>query len=148
METENRIEGILTHFERTPSKEFLHDLKTVYGTVIKETAETQLDALDRKWGETYPIVIESWRDNWGRLTEYFRYTPTIRKLIYTTNMVEGYHRQVRKVTKNKGAFPSDISLEKLVYLHTGTYVRSGLCHLPTSLRYHSKNEVKYKGLEP
>ena len=64
----------------------------------------------------YPIVIKSWRDNWERLTEYFQYTPAIRKLIYTTNTVEGYHRQVRKVTKNKGVFPSDTSLEKLVYL--------------------------------
>ncbi|SUB79805.1 Transposase and inactivated derivatives [Segatella buccae] len=60
----------------------------------------------------YLIVIKSWRDNW----EPFQYTPAIRKLIYTTNMVEGYHRQVRKVTKNKGVFPSDTSLEKLVYL--------------------------------
>ena len=63
----------------------------------------------------YPIVIKSWRDNWERLTEYFRYTPTIRKLIYTTDTVEGYHRKVRKVTKHKGVFPSEISLEKLVY---------------------------------
>ena len=79
METENRIEGILTHFERTPSKEFLRDLKTVYGAVSKETAETQLDTLDSKWGETYPIVIKSWCDNWERLTEHFQYTPAIRK---------------------------------------------------------------------
>lgn len=64
----------------------------------------------------YPIVIKSWRDNWERLTEYFQYTPAIRKLIYTTNTVEGYHRQVRKVTKTKGVFPTDNSLEKLVYL--------------------------------
>ena len=75
-----------------------------------------MDTLDSKWGETYPIVIKSWCDNWERLTEYFRYTPAIRKLIYTTNTVEGYHRQVRKVTKNRGVFPSDTSLEKLVYL--------------------------------
>ena len=72
--------------------------------------------VDEKWGEMYSIVIKSWRDNWERLTEYFQYTPAIRKLIYTTNMVEGYHRQVRKVTKNKGVFPSDTALEKLVYL--------------------------------
>ena len=64
----------------------------------------------------YTIVIKSWRDNWECLTEYFRYTPAIRKLIYTTNTVEGYHRKVRKVTKNKGVFPSDISPEKLVYM--------------------------------
>lgn len=96
--------------------EFLKDLKTVYGAVSKEAAQTQLDNLDRKWGEKYPIVIKSWRDNWENLTEYFQYTPMIRKLIYTTNTVEGYHRQIRKVTKNKGVFPNDTALEKLVYL--------------------------------
>ena len=70
----------------------------------------------KKWGEQYPIVIRSWQDNWDKLSEYFQYTPAIRKLIYTTNTVEGYHRQIRKVTKNKGVFPSDTALEKLVYL--------------------------------
>ena len=97
-------------------KEFLCNLKTVYGVVSKETAETQLDTLEGKWGETCSIVIKSWRDNWERLTEYFRYTPAIRKLIYTTDTVKGYHRKVRKVTKNKGVFPSDTSPEKLVYM--------------------------------
>lgn len=97
-------------------KEFTKDLKTVYGAVSKEAAQTQLDSLDKKWGEKYPIVIKSWRDNWEKLTEFFQYTPMIRKLIYTTNTVEGYHRQIRKVTKNKGVFPNDTALEKLVYL--------------------------------
>ena len=72
--------------------------------------------LEEKWGEKYPIVIKSWQDNWERLTEYFQFTSDIRRMIYTTNTVEGYHRQVRKVTKNKGVFPNDTALEKLVYL--------------------------------
>ena len=76
----------------------------------------ELLKLDEKWGEQYPVVIRSWQDNWDKLSEYFQYTPVIRKLIYTTNTVEGYHRQIRKVTKNKGVFPSDTALEKLVYL--------------------------------
>lgn len=97
-------------------KEFLKDLKLVYGAVSKESAEIELDNLESKWGEQYPIVIRSWRENWERLTEYFQYTKDIRRLIYTTNTVEGYHRQIRKVTKNKGVFPSDTALEKLVYL--------------------------------
>ena len=88
----------------------------VYGAVSKEAAETELDNLEAKWGEQYPIVIKSWRDNWERLTEFFQYTKEILRLIYTTNTVEGYHRQIRKVTKNKGVFPSDSALEKLVYL--------------------------------
>lgn len=97
-------------------KEFLKDLKLVYGAVSKDAAEAELDNLETKWGEQYPIVIRSWRDNWDRLTEYFQYTKDIRRLIYTTNTVEGYHRQIRKVTKNKGVFPSDTALEKLVWL--------------------------------
>ena len=97
-------------------KEFLKDLKRVYGAVSKDAAETEMDNLEAKWGERYPIVIKSWRDNWERLTEFFQFTKEIRRLIYTTNTVEGYHRQIRKVTKNKGVFPSDTALEKLVYL--------------------------------
>lgn len=97
-------------------KEFMRDLKPVYQAVNKEAAELALDKLDEKWGEDYPIVIKSWRDNWEQLSEYFQYTEPIRRLIYTTNTVEGYHRQVRKVTKNKGVFTNDQALEKLVYL--------------------------------
>ena len=75
----------------------------------------ELDNLELKWGEDYPIVIKSWRDNWDKLSAYFQYSDDIRKMIYTTNTVEGYHRQIRKVTKNKGVFTSDTALEKLVY---------------------------------
>src|SRR5690606_18387482 len=64
----------------------------------------------------YPVVIASWRNNWAKLSTYFKYDPSIRKLIYTTNTIEGFHRQVRKVTKTKGAFPSDMALLKLIYL--------------------------------
>ena len=94
----------------------MRDLKHVYGAVNKESAETELLNLEEKWGEKYPTVIKSWQDNWERLTEYFQFTPDIRRMIYTTNTVEGYHRQIRKVTKNKGVFPNNTALEKLVYL--------------------------------
>lgn len=97
-------------------REFVKDLKLVYQAVSKDAAEMALDDLECKWGEQYPIVIKSWRDNWERLSAYFQYSAHIRRIIYTTNTVEGYHRQVRKVTKNKGVFPSDTALEKLVYL--------------------------------
>ena len=92
------------------------DLKCVYQAVNKESAENELLKLEEKWSEQYPIVIRSWQENWDKLSEYFQYTPVIRKLIYTTNTVEGYHGQIRKVTKNKGVFPSDTALEKQVYL--------------------------------
>lgn len=72
--------------------------------------------LSDKWGKKYPIVINSWQDNWHKLSTYFKYTADIRRIIYTTNTIEGFHRQVRKVTKNKGVFPNDHALLKLVYL--------------------------------
>lgn len=107
----HQIRNSIKYVGSKHQKEFLKDLKRVYGAVSKEAAETELDNLEAKWG-----VIKSWRDNWERLTEFFQYTKEIRRLIYTTNTVEGYHRQIRKVTKNKGVFPSDTALEKLVYL--------------------------------
>lgn len=112
----HQIRNSIKHVGSKHQKEFLLDLKRVYQAVNKESAEEELVKLDDKWGEQYPIVIKSWQDNWEKLTEYFQFTATIRRLIYTTNTVEGYHRQIRKVTKNKGVFPHDTALEKLVYL--------------------------------
>lgn len=97
-------------------KEFMADLKLVYKADTKETAEIELDNLENKWGKKYPIVIRSWRNNWSCLSTYFDYTPEIRNLIYTTNTVEGFHRQIRKVTKTKGPFTSDMALLKIIYL--------------------------------
>jgi len=112
----HQIRNSIKYVASKNQKEFMKDLKKVYQAANKESAEMELDALEAKWGEDYPIVIKSWRDNWERLSSYFQFTKAIRTIIYTTNTVEGYHRQVRKVTKNKGVFPSDTSLEKLVYL--------------------------------
>lgn len=97
-------------------KEFMADLKPVYRALNKEAAELNLDALEEKWGKKYGIVIKSWRANWEKLSTYFKYSPEIRKMIYTTNPIEGVHRQMRKVTKTKGAFTSDMGLLKLLYL--------------------------------
>ncbi|HET8686938.1 MAG TPA: IS256 family transposase [Methanosarcina sp.] len=99
-------------------REFMVDLKKVYQASSLELAEHNLDLLEEKWGKKYPVVIQSWRTNWSRLSNYFKYPEPIRKLIYTTNTVEGYHRMVRKVTKSKGAFTSDMAMLKLVYLAT------------------------------
>ena len=68
--------------------------------------------LEQKWGNKHPVVIESWQRNWEELSHYFEYTEPIRKIIYTTNAVEGFHRQVRKFTKTKGAFTNDMALLK------------------------------------
>nr|WP_165798556.1 transposase [Chitinophaga costaii] len=98
--------------------DIINDLKPVYQAVTKDEAAHQLEALGEKWGKKYPVVLDSWRRNWEKLTTYFQYSAAIRKLIYTTNTIEGFHRQVRKVTKTKGAFTSDMSLLKLIYLAT------------------------------
>src|SRR5690606_29962051 len=81
-----------------------------------DQAGLRMDELEEKWGGKYEKVIESWRRNWDHLTAYFRYDKSIRRLIYTTNTIEGFHRQVRKVTKTKRAFTSDMALLKLIYL--------------------------------
>lgn len=94
----------------------MKDLKPVYQSETLELAELRLDELEETWGKKYPKVLESWRNNWSKLTTYFRYDPAIRKLIYTTNTIEGFHRQLRKVTKTKGGFTSDMALLKLIYL--------------------------------
>jgi len=97
-------------------KEFMGDLKRVYKAPTKEAAEEALLELEEKWGEKYPMVINSWTNNWTELSAYFRYSEPIRRIIYTTNTVEGFNRQVRKITKSKGGFSNDESLFKLVYL--------------------------------
>jgi transposase-like protein len=112
----HQIRNSLKYVASKDQKIFLGDLKEVYRATTKELAEQQLDALDKTWGKKYPLVINSWRNNWPKLSTYFKYDPAIRRLIYTTNTIEGFHRQVRKVTKTKGAFPSDMALLKLIYL--------------------------------
>ena len=114
----HQIRNSMKYVASKDQKEFMTDLKLVYRATSKEVAQDQLLNLEEKWGKKYPVVIESWQNNWEHLSQYFKYTQPIRKLIYTTNAVEGFHRQVRKVTKTKGAFSNDMALLKLVYLAT------------------------------
>ena len=114
----HQIRNSLKYVSSKDQKGFLKDLKQVYRAVSKEVAEDQLLLLEEKWGSKYPAVIKSWRGNWEELSQYFQFTPPIRRMIYTTNAVEGFHRQIRKVTKTKGAFTNDMALLKLVYLAT------------------------------
>lgn len=114
----HQIRNSLKYVASKDQKEFMRDLKPVYRAATKNLAEDALLALEEKWGKKYPVVITSWQNNWKELSQYFQYTEPIRRIIYTTNAVEGFHRQVRKVTKTKGAFTSDMALLKLVYLAT------------------------------
>ena len=99
-------------------KAFNADLKLVYTAATEEVALAELDRLEEKWGEKYLIAVRSWRNNWNELSAFFKYPPEIRKIIYTTNAMESYNRQLRKVTKTKSIFPNDESLMKILYLAT------------------------------
>ncbi len=112
----HQIRNSLKYVGSKNKKEFITDLKRVYKASNKDLAESELDALEKKWNAKYPIVIKSWRNNWERLSQYFKYPEDIRRIIYTTNTIEGVHRQFRKLTKTKGAFPNQDSLLKLLYM--------------------------------
>jgi len=111
----HQIRNSLKYIGLSNQKEFLRDLKTIYQSSNKDTALQNLYLLDEKWGKKYPLAIKPWLTNWDNLSCYFKFSPDIRRLIYTTNPIEGFHRQVRKYTKTKGAFTSEMALLKLVY---------------------------------
>ena len=92
------------------------DLKTIYAAATVDEAEIRLQEFDEKWGTDYPTIVKSWRSNWARITPFFDYPPEIRRIIYTTNAIESVNMSLRKITKNRGSFPSDDALLKLFYL--------------------------------
>ena len=97
-------------------KALMADLKRVYAAVDEETALYELEAFGEKWNSKYPKIAQSWEANWPKLSTYFKYPQEVRTLIYTTNAIEGFNRQLRKVTKSKSVFPTDDSLLKMLYL--------------------------------
>lgn len=111
----HQIRNSLKYVISKDQKAFMLDLKLVYKATSKDLAEHHLLELGEKWGKKYPAVIKSWQANWDSLSQYFKYPEELRRIIYTTNIVEGFHRQVRKYTKSKGAFTSENALVKLIY---------------------------------
>ena len=103
-------------------KQFTVDLKPVYKAPTEEAALHAMDEFEAKWGGKYPLAVKSWRVNWNELSTMYKYPPEIRKLIYTTNAIENFNRQLRKVTKTKSAFVSDDALMKILYLATMSIV--------------------------
>ncbi len=111
----HQIRNSVKYIASKDQKIFTGELKSVYQAFTKEEAELALDKLETKWGKKYPIVFESWRNKWDNLSNYFKYPEPIRRIIYTTNIIESVHRQFRTLTKTKGAFPNDNSLLKLLF---------------------------------
>ncbi len=111
----HQIRNSLKYVASKNQKAFMADLKCVYKAATLSAAESAMDDLETKWGDKYPIVIQSWRNKWATLSAYFKYPDYVRTVIYTTNAVEAVHRQFRKLTKTKGGFSNEGSLLKLLY---------------------------------
>lgn len=104
-------------------KKVTADLKPIYTAASEEIALQELANFETAWGSKYPLIVRSWQANWTEIATFFKYPPEIRKIIYTTNMIEGYNRQLRKVTKAKSVFPTDEALLKMLYLATQDVLR-------------------------
>lgn len=114
----HQIRNSIKYIASKDKRDFMKDLKEVYKAPTEELALAQLDNLKNVWGSKYAIVIDSWYANWNNLSTFFEFSPRIRKMIYTTNALEGFNRQIRKFTKNRIIFPTDEALNKSVYLAT------------------------------
>ena len=114
----HQIRNSIRYVSYKDTKKLLAGLKPIYTAASEEAALAALDEFEQVCGAKYPLVVQSWRRNWGEIATFFKYPPEIRKIIYTTNMIESYHRQLRKVTKGKSVFPSDEALLKMLYLVT------------------------------
>ena len=119
------IRASLKHVPNKHYKEFVEDLKSVYQAVSQDVAERQLEVLAQKWGNKYKHAVNTWQNNWAHICTFFRYPTELRKLIYTSNAVEGLHRRLRKVTKSKSVFPSSQALFKMLYLAINDITEKG-----------------------
>ncbi len=125
-------------------KPLMADLKRVYAAPTEEIALTELDSFDEKWSGKYPKIAKSWKDNWTNLSTYFKYPEAVRRLIYTTNTIEGFNRQLRKVTKSKTVFPSDDSLLKMLYLAMTDITKKWTGHRQDWGQIHSQLEIFFE----
>ncbi|MGL4911084.1 MAG: IS256 family transposase, partial [Romboutsia sp.] len=114
----HQIRSSMKYVPHKDKKAFVSDLKTIYTAVTESEAMENLIDAKEKWVNKYPNAIKSWEDNWDNLSTFFEFSPHIRKIIYTTNVIESLNSQFRKVTKTKLIFPTDESLLKMLYLAT------------------------------
>lgn len=114
----HQIRNTLRNVPWKDRKNLAQDLKAIYNAPTEEQGFIELERIEEKWGNKYIYALRSWRNNWSELSTFFKYTPEIRKIMYTTNIVESLHMQLRKVSKTKTVFPTDDSLVKILYLAT------------------------------
>ena len=114
----HQIRNTLGNVPWKDRKTLAQDLKAIYNAPSEEQGFIELEKIEEKWGSKYSYALKSWKNNWAELSTFFKYTPEIRKMMYTTNAVESLHMQLRKVSKTKTVFPTDESLMKILYLAT------------------------------
>ncbi|HBE04888.1 MAG TPA: IS256 family transposase, partial [Firmicutes bacterium] len=119
----HQIRNSIRYVSYKDVKKIIAGLKPIYTASTEDAALEEMNSFETAWGEKYPLIVRSWRQNWAEIATFFKYPPEIRKIIYTTNTIESYHRQLRKVTKSKSIFPSDEALLKMLYLATQDVLR-------------------------
>ena len=119
----HQIRNSIKYVSYKDLKRVTAELKPIYKAPTEQAALEELDQFEQTWGSKYPLMVRSWRSNWEEIATFFKYPPEIRRLIYTTNVIESYHRQLRKVTKGKAIFPTDDALLKMLYLVTMDVLR-------------------------
>lgn len=144
----HQVRQSLTYVSWKDRKAFVADLRTIYQAPTREAAETRLLELSEKWSATYPMAVRSWETHWEDLATMFEYGAEIRRLIYTTNSIEGYNRQLRKVTKTKGAFPSDEAARKLLFLVNRDITRKWTAPVPNWARIRNQLAIRFAGRLP
>lgn len=119
----HQIRNSIRYVSYKDVKKITSALRPIYTAASEPAALEELNQFEATWGSKYPLIVRSWRQNWAEISTFFKYPPEIRKIIYTTNIIESYHRQLRKVTKGKSIFPSDEALLKMLYLATQDVMR-------------------------
>ena len=144
----HQVRQSLTYVSWKDRKAFVADLRTIYQAPTREAAETRLLELAERWSVTYPMAVRSWETHWEDLATMFEYGAEIRRLIYTTNSIEGYNRQLRKVTKTKGAFPTDEAARKLLFLVNRDITRKWTAPVPNWARIRNQLAIRFAGRLP
>lgn len=144
----HQVRQSLTNVSWKDRKAFVADLRTIYQAPTREAAETRLLELSERWSATYPMAVRSWETHWEDLATMFEYGAEIRRLIYTTNSIEGYNRQLRKVTKTKGAFPTDDAARKLLFLVNRNITRKWTAPVPNWARIRNQLAIRFAGRLP
>jgi len=144
----HQVRQSLTYVSWKDRKAFTTDLKTISQAPTREAAEMKLLELAERWSERYPMAVRSWESNWEDLATMFEYPGEIRRLIYTTNSIEGYNRQLRKVTKTKGAFPTDDAVRKLLFLANRDITRKWTAPMPNWARIRNQLASRFAGRFP